>query len=265
MTASRAVVLALLLAGALLLAPVASGALAGAVQESDDDGDDVDGGTAEGGETNRTMGAAVTGFMQSSTADADESVDSGMFVAAYESAADDERAAVVTDRNAALERKVADFEARREALEERREGMNPVAYDARMAALAVRLSALEAAIDDAEPRAREAGADVDALEDLRSDVSALSGPEIAAAASTVPGLGPPGGQSGGERGNGPDGEAADRSPPGQANASSPADRERVGGPSNHWTLEDRGPAANDSAIHPGDSRGGPDRTDSPPS
>ncbi|TYT62926.1 hypothetical protein [Natrialba swarupiae] len=130
----------------------------------------------------------VSSFMQSSAADAESSVESGLFETKYENADDDKRAALVDDRTAALETQLEALEAERELLEEVDENVSTGEYRARSAKLAIGIVALERSLERTIPRANETGVDRDRLDDLRSNASDLSGSAVAAEARGIAGL-----------------------------------------------------------------------------
>lgn len=207
MTTTRlAIVFVVLVVGALAVAPGASAAIVGGLVDSTAESGDSE---AETANDTTSMGAEVSTFMQASAADTDESVDARMFISAYENGDDETRERVVTDRTTHLEAKLTELEAEHDDLVDRKDSMNPAAYNAQLTRLVVQLDSLERAIDDTEPRAAEVGVDTEALEELRSNASNLSGPEVAAVATNIAGIdrprGPP--QAVSDRGN-------DSGPPG---------------------------------------------------
>lgn len=184
MTATRFVALLVLVAVGLTVAPIASGAVVGVFG---DDPADVD----DGSETETT----VSTFMQSSAADAEHTVDAGMFDAQYDRADNDTRTDMVLDKTDGLEDQLETLEAEREEL--RDQELDRGEYQARMTQFTVEIRALERDIDRTERRANETGVDADRLAQLRTDAADLSGPEVAATArglagiSDTPGAGPP--------------------------------------------------------------------------
>lgn len=200
MNTIRAAVLAALVLGGVVAVPAAGANVAGGLfqegEETDERSDEP------------TMGEEVSSFMQSSSADTDESVETEMFVTAYENADDERRQEVVTDRARTLEGKLDQLRSEREELRERGSELNDTTYSARMSRLAVRIGALERAIDETEPRAAEAGVDRETIDQLRTETSNLSGPEIAAIARDLAGVDAPRGSS----------DDAPRSPPDDANS-----------------------------------------------
>ncbi|MHC3438438.1 DUF7096 domain-containing protein [Natrialbaceae archaeon A-gly3] len=204
MTTTRAVVLAVLLAVCgLAIAPFASAALVDGdvrsttvdtdddqstnASEPEDDEDEDD----EDEEEKRPMGSEVSAFMQASGANTEDAVESKTFEIDYESADEDTRADVVSDRIDRLEDRIDRLEAERDQLRERKangDGQVDVAYDARMSRLANQINALDRAIEDLENRS---GVDDERLEELRTGVEAVAGPDIAAATSGLSVVEPP--------------------------------------------------------------------------
>lgn len=139
---------------------------------------------------NSTMGGSVSSFMHASSGETSEAVQDGMWNAAYEDAPD--KRAVVEERTGDLEARLAALAAEKRALvEARRNGtISETEFRARMSAVVGRMAALNRSIDETERQARASGANVTAVEELRTRVTELSGPEIAAIARTLAG-GPP--------------------------------------------------------------------------
>lgn len=190
----------------LTVAPVASGAVVSTL------GDDAD----DESESNTTVGTV----MQSNSAATESAVASGMFDAKYETADEERQGELVVDRTDDLEATLAELEAEREELADAKDDLSTGQYQARMAKLAVELSAVDRAIEDTKPRAAERGVAEDRLDDLRENASTLSGPEVAEMArglaghDHVPGQGPP--------------ADGDTGPPGDDENALPADREANG-------------------------------------
>lgn len=199
MTVTRAsIIVVLLVVGGLAIAPVASTAFVGGLIDDSDESSEL----GESTTTNATTGADVSTFMQASAADADETVDAEMFIVAFENGDNETRAELVSERTTQLEAKLERLEAEHEELEEQEGELNPAVRDAKMASLAVRISSLERAINDTQPRAAEVGVDTSALEELRTSASDLSGPEVAEIARNISGIEPPRGPPDDVPGNG---------------------------------------------------------------
>ncbi|ELY58987.1 hypothetical protein [Natronolimnohabitans innermongolicus] len=187
-------VLALVVVG-LLGAPVASGAVG--VFADTDAGDDEP--------SHADANASVTGFMQSSATDAENTVESGMFDATYNGSDDERRAELVRERTDDLEERLERLEAERETLTESsdEDDLHPGKYQSQLAQLTVEIRSLEREIDRTEQRAAETGVDTERLDNLRANASDLEGPEVAAMArglagvDEIPGNGPPTDRGGG--------------------------------------------------------------------
>ncbi|WP_255170343.1 hypothetical protein [Natrononativus amylolyticus] len=165
----------------LTVAPIASAAVVTGVTDEPSDND-----SDEPRET--SMGTEISEFMQTSAAGADHAVDTRMFDAAYENAPEDRRGEIVSDRTSHLEQRLTSLEREYAEIEEREEEMNPAAYEARLTRLAVQISALENAIDQAEPRANESGVGTDAIVDLRTNAMSLATSEITTRAGDLIGI-----------------------------------------------------------------------------
>lgn len=213
MTATRLVGLLVLVVVGLTIAPIASGAVVGAFTDDTDGSDDEP-----------ATNASVSTFMQSSAADAENAVDSGMFTAEYENADDDARADIVLDRTDELEERLEELEAEREELRESKDDLHHGQYRAEMTQLTVDIRSLEREIDRTEQRATETGVDADRLGELRENTSELSGPEVAEIARGLAGMDePPGGgppDDPGSQDRGPDSSH----PPGHDDGEPPADQ-----------------------------------------
>ncbi|WP_049922451.1 hypothetical protein [Halopiger djelfimassiliensis] len=209
----------------LTVAPVASAAFGNVIA---DDGSDAE------VETNTTASntteTTVSTFMQASAADAETSVETGLFEAEYEQADDATRAAIVADRTDDLETTLESLEAERDELRERKGTLPEAQYQARMTRLAVEIPALERSAERTKPRANETGVDERRLDTLQERASELAGPDVTAFApghaddDRHPGGGPP------------DDRGPDGTPPGQqstngASEERPPGNDRDSGPS----------------------------------
>lgn len=141
-----------------------------------------------------SLGTHLAAFVNAGVESAGEKVEHRMWTAAYE-ASDNRstRAALVAQRTDALETRLADLEAEKQRLVDRRRTgeIEPLVFQARMSALATRLSALRASINDTVPRAAAVGADPAAVRALDERARNASGPQLRQARSL--GGGPPGG------------------------------------------------------------------------
>lgn len=139
-----------------------------------------------------SLGADISSFMQSSAAEVGGAVETGMWSAAYD--ATENR----TVRSQLVERKTSDLRAELAELRERKQDLlaereagniSNAAYKARVGQLVGQINALENAINATETRARDANANVENLTNLRTEASELSGPEVAAVARNLSGVG----------------------------------------------------------------------------
>lgn len=217
MSEVRAVALSLLaLAGAFAVAAPASVAGPSGMTDA----------PAAQAEEGSGMGSDVSSFMQSTSGQTDEAVESGMWNAAYENASN--RSAVVQRRVSDIDRRLSDLQDRRDRLQAARENgsIGQAAYRARMSRLVGRMAGLNRSIDETDRQAREAGVNRSRVERLRRQAGNASGQEMAAVARSMAG-GPP--------------------------SDGPANRNRTGRPNG----TERGPPN-------GTERGPPDRTTGPP-
>lgn len=165
---------------------------------------------------NASLGTEISSFMQASSAETERNVEDGRFEAAM-SRTDDEAA-----RQALVEERLAGLEERHEQLRTRREELGDTP-DVRNRSIATRVavgaSGLERSLDGTERAAAETGVDDERVAELRSNASAMTGPEVAELARGL--AGPPGGDNGPPEGNGtgppgmqgpPDGNASDSTP-----------------------------------------------------
>lgn len=163
--------------------------------------------TVDGSNNSTELGGSVSSFMQSSAAIAEETVDTGMWSAAFERANESERARMVHDRASTLEQRVQRLEAERAELLNASDGGVTVAERARAARLAARADALRDAIDRTQTAAASAGVNASRLEELRTNARNLGGQEVADLARGI--AGPPG-----DRGPQSDAGDARDTPPG---------------------------------------------------
>lgn len=172
--------LALLVAFAVVVA--GAGSLAFVAADEDDEP-----------ESERPMGAELSTFMQTSTADAGESVTTGMFVAGYEDGDADDREAAVAERAAELEEKLEVLESDYDRLADRTEATSiadraeatSVAYTAQLARLEAEIAALERAIDELEPRAEESGTETETVTELRTETEGLAESNLSVSGAEV--------------------------------------------------------------------------------
>lgn len=193
--------------------------------------------------TNETsLGTDISSFMQSSAAEVEGAVESGMWSVAFNDTGNRSvQVKLVERRTAELRSQLADLRERKEELLAEREAGNvsETAYRARIGRLVGRINALNAAINATESRADVVDADVEALESLRTDARNLTGPEISSAVRGVSGV---------------DVETVAPGPPDDANASK---NETTGPPngggndSNDWSDVGRGSDEAKSAVGQG--------------
>ena len=179
MPTNRAVVcLALLAVIGLLVAPVA--ATGGLTDEHDTDDDD-----------SPSVSDEVSTFMQANTANAAHTVDDGIFASKFEKADDDRRAALIEERTATHESKLAELKAEYQELREQRDELHPSEYNARMNRITAELAGIDRSLGQTEQRARGAGVNVTELNTLRQNASELGGQEVAERAQKIAGIDPP--------------------------------------------------------------------------
>jgi hypothetical protein len=222
----------------------------------------VDGGSGAGPPAaapseNGSVGVQMAAFMQSTAADANASVDSGLWqVGVTASAAPD----AVRQRARQLDRRLDALQNRSAALAETRANASlpPVVYTARASALRAQVANLRDAVNLTAETARRHGVDEAELERLRSRAATVRGPEVAAIArnitdagrrgppADVPGSGSPGEQGAGP-GNAAGGGSPDAGPGNEAGVGGSPDA----GPGNRPDVPDRPDAANATAANPG--------------
>ena len=194
---------------------------------------------------NASLGAEISSFMQASSAEAERDVEDGRFEAAL-NRTDDEAA-----RRALIEERIAELEARHERLRTRR-GQLGATPDVRNRSIATRVavgaSGLERSLEGTERAAAEAGVDDERLAELRSNASAMTGPEVAELARGL--AGPPGDDGGPPE----DDRTGAPATPGSADPRSPDSRVPAGNASEP-SAGNRSDAA--AANAPGGERDGP--------
>ncbi|SER70607.1 hypothetical protein [Natrinema salaciae] len=247
MTTTRSVALLVVLAVVgLTVAPLASGTvvspLTGAQTGQSDQSD------AE------TTNASVGTLMQANAADTKNTVESGMFEAAYESADNESREEIVSDRATRLAEQVSRLEAERDELRAQRGALSRGAYQSRMATLTVEIASLERSIERAERRAAEVGVGEDRLAALRGNAatmrqnaSAEAGPGTAAVARGLAEADTPPGHGAGP----PD----DRGPPTEPGPGNGSD-DGSGGPADKGTPERSAGGAPDDPGQPAEKPNG---------
>ncbi|MFC7132620.1 MULTISPECIES: hypothetical protein [Salinibaculum] len=207
--------------------------------------------------TNGSFGQQVSSFMQASAADADSSVERGMWQASVNQTVNEsgDPAPKVAGRVAALERRLQELQNRTEQLRAERRNLSSnrqVAYTARASALREQIVNLREDINATERTAMRVGVDASSLDRVRAAAGNATGPEVAAIARSItdaprgPPAGVPGGGPPGDRGPGGVDPANGTTGPGPGNAGPPG--------------RDSGPAAGG----PGNATTGPGPADSGP-
>lgn len=248
-TSTRATVGLILLVGVFLTVAVLGIAPGAAAQESN---------ATDG---NVTFGAQVSAFMQSTAADANGTVDRGMWRQSVENTSSPDEA--VSDRVSRLERRVDELEARNAdlAATANESGVAGVVYTARASAVRAELSNLRASVDQTAETASNHGVDDERLADLQERAGSVSGPEVAEAARTLTDgsdsePGPPTDSPGADTGNGTDaGGPSEGGPPDDRGNGGPPDDRGDGLPDDRG---DGGPPDDAGNGGPPDDAGGGD-------
>lgn len=135
-----------------------------------------------------SLGASISGFMQTSAASAEGEVDNGVFRAEFANASNESKRAMVTQRTATLEQRLERLRAQRNALLNGSDNLT-VAERAKAARLATEIDELKQAINTTDDAAAEAGVNATRLERLRTEANELDGPEVAELARGLAGQG----------------------------------------------------------------------------
>lgn len=250
MSAYRAVLLAMVVVGAAGSAVLPAAGAVGSVDATVDERSGVDGNAVErsavaasvessneSNTTNASLGTDISSFMQSSVSEASGAVDTGMWSAEFDATANRSARVTLVDRKTEEMRTELESlrEQKQELLDAREAGeVSQTAFHARMSSLIGRIDALESSLDATTARARSVNASVAGLDQLRTDLENVSGPEIAAVARNTSGVGVGAGLQG--DGNGPPNEVGgppgnSTGPPGDAGPPDRADEEdgEIGG------------------------------------
>ena len=142
--------------------------------------------------SNTSLGADISAFMQSSSAEIGGAVESGMWTAAFNGTTNRSvKVRLVQRRTKELQQELRDLRQRRNELVEQREAeaISEVRYRAKMSHLLGRINALQEGIDTTAPRARQVGVEVSQLRSMRQAATNLSGPAVAAVARNTTGVG----------------------------------------------------------------------------
>jgi len=200
------------------------------------------------------LGSQISAFMQSTSATADESVESGMWEARFETANRTNQSGMVDRRAVVLETRLQRLQAELEALNSSdTPGLADVSHAARVASLTTRINALESTLNQTSTVAAEAGVNHTRLDRLRENASSLNGRAVSKLARGLtvvesPGRGPPA-----DRGP-PDDRNGNESDPGPPNGDGPGNGQ--GPPDDRNGNEsDPGPPNGDG---PGNGQGPPD-------
>lgn len=183
----------------------------------------------EESESGVQFGEQVSSFAQSSAVEASESVEAGLWEAAFNNTAN--QTGVIEERAATLEARMRSLQDRIGELEQRRENLSQAAYTARASALRTRVSSLQSHIERTNETAARVGVDRGNLDALRNEAANLTGPEVSERARNITDVsrGPPedaGPPDDNERGNnlnqgGPDnagpGNDTEQEPPTEGN------------------------------------------------
>ncbi|ADD05857.1 uncharacterized protein Nmag_2293 [Natrialba magadii ATCC 43099] len=130
----------------------------------------------------------VGDFVQSTAADAEHTVNDGLFDVTYDAADNESKAQLVEERTASFDDRLAELEAERAELRDRKEDLSPAAYQARLTRLTVEIASLNDSIERTKPKGVAAGHDPTRFETLQENASALAGPEVATTAQGLPGF-----------------------------------------------------------------------------
>jgi len=187
--------------------------------------------------SNASFGAQVSAFMQSTAADANGSVDRGMWAGAADNASNPGE--VVSERARKLEQRVDRLEARSEelAVAANESGPGGVVYTARASAVRAELANLRQSVNQTVATAADAGVADDRLTTLRERAGNVSGPEVASNARnlTSDDPGPPEWVPGGSNGT--------AGPPTETPGADPGNRSEGEGPGDGGPPDDRGDGA----------------------
>ncbi|WP_137284789.1 DUF7096 domain-containing protein [Halorussus salinisoli] len=197
--------------------------------------------TANNSTDNASLGADISSFMQSSTAEVGGAVETGMWNASFNSTENQSRRVQLVERRTdELRTELDDLRERKaELVAEREEGnVSETAYKAKVSRLLGQINALESAIGATTKRAEKVNADTQALGELRTETENLTGPEISAVARSVTGIEAGNGVGNGERGppggvgNGNDAAGASNGTTGPSNGvgNGTSDASTPGGP-----------------------------------
>ena len=168
------------------------------------------------------FGTQLTAFAQSSAAEANDSVENGMWQARFEQANASQRAQLVTNRTGTLEQRLERLQTQNATLTQQSANgsLQGPAAAARQSQLNTRIGALRTAVNDTDNAATEAGVNDSRLESLSRNANSLTGQQVAGVARGL-GRNSPASQAGppDRSGNGSNGANGNS---GQANGSDSA-------------------------------------------
>jgi len=143
--------------------------------------------------SNVSLGAEISGFMQASAAETNDSVDDELWQEDYEDTNESDRTKAITDRSKSLERRLQQLRNQSAQLTARYENgtLSGTAYRARASALSGRITALERALDETTTRAISIGANTTDLDRIQARAKNLSRQSVATAARNISTVGPP--------------------------------------------------------------------------
>ncbi|ELZ06242.1 hypothetical protein C482_00430 [Natrialba chahannaoensis JCM 10990] len=138
--------------------------------------------------SNSSANTTVADFMQSTAADAEHTVDNGLFEVTYETADNESKSRLVNERAASFDNRLAQLEAEREELRDQKDDLSSAAYQARLTRLTVEIASLNDSIERTKPKGVAVGHDPTRFEILQENASSLTGPEVATTARGLPGF-----------------------------------------------------------------------------
>lgn len=204
-----------------------------------------------------TTGVQLTAYMQTTAAETNASVETGMWAADINSSANPDNK--IRQQATSLEQRLENLRNRTKALKRLRANgsLPPVVYNARAAVVQAQIAGLEQAINATAQAAERFGVNVTRLDELRSQASNMTGPEVAAIAQNLTAGGTPpwagNGSADGAQGNesGP-GDAGNESRPGD----SAGNESRTGDGSGNESRPGDGGAGNGTSGDGGAADGG---------
>lgn len=196
---------------------------------------------------NASFGAQISSFMQSTAAEANDTVDDGMWRAEVDDT--DSPNASVSQRAERLRDRLTSLENRTETLSAGQDGPPGLVYTARASAVRARIATLQKSIDETAQVARDNGVDDATLATLRDRANDVNGPSVPGVARnlTTPDRGQPANAT-----PGPDGE---RGPPdeqseatsGNGGRTGPGEQGQAGRPDDSGPPDGPGAASGDGA------------------